>query len=111
MRRLQAKTVCYSEEGFYLITLYTMNKQELEKMFDEMFQDEVVEERYDEVNKLFIKTTTAKYNGVKDFIFEKVIPEVLRNVCDYEWKEKSKAEWIKYATIEQKAKELYDIEL
>lgn len=77
-----------------------MNKKELEKLFDGKFN----------FKGIFGENSNAE-EKIKHFIFNIVIPEVLKSVCEYEWKELSKAKWIGYKTIEKNAKDLYGVEL
>lgn len=88
-------------------------RQELEKMFDEKFWDLwSIDFNNDWNNNTYIT------DDVKLFIFETIIPEVLKSVTieiDWNWSNdfsKSKVSWnyiIK--DIKQKAKELYWIDL
>lgn len=92
----------------------SMNRQELEKMFDGMFfynfgniyKEETVESKHSQCNK------------IKEFIFDTVIPEVLKNVLGYELQLQSgnkdhenfeKGVCFLENNIKQKAKELYNI--
>lgn len=78
-----------------------MNKQEIEKLFDEKFNFEGV----------FGKNSDAE-NDIKQFIFETVIPEVLRGV-KIEKKLPDNDVFVKIINkyIEDKAKELFNIDL
>jgi len=86
-----------------------MNREELEKMFDEVF-----EEAY------YRNHTHLKYD-VKQFIFDTIIPEVLKNVIpEYKWSTQTKDDEINLMRywhtdcindMKQKAKELYNINL
>ena len=81
-----------------------MNKKELEKMFDEEF-DELLkidrwERGYDELDVT---------DEVKQFIFKTIIPEVLNSVLP-EWNKKSYISTYKNY-IKPKIKELYNIDL
>ena len=74
-----------------------MNKEQLEKMFDEMY------------------TWRDKHN-MKQFIFETVIPEVLKSIIDEDDFIMVNGHYFKWYTdkisgIKQKAKDLYNITL
>jgi hypothetical protein len=71
-----------------------MNKKELEKMFDEKFED-----------------IYYWKDDIMQFIFETIIPEVLRDICikqDFYWLDDTK---ISLNDIKQKAKEKFWIDL
>lgn len=71
-----------------------MNREELEKMFDEVFEG------------AYYRNHTHLEYELKEFIFDTIIPEVLRKISprtDYWFCDKNQ--------IKQKAKELYWIDL
>ena len=78
-----------------------MNKQELEKLFDEKVTNMRIFDEYK--NDITYK--------VKQFIFETIIPEVLKSMLK-EDKNTPLWEWLWFKaqqTIKQKAKELYNL--
>lgn len=93
-------------------------REELEKMFDETFWDLWKVDLYNEEWKpIWYKNNTDE---VKQFIFETIIPEVLKSIIkdllkdSMYWEEENNPYWYcddldKY--IKQKAKELYWIDL
>ena len=70
-----------------------MNKEQLEKMFDENFASSIDNEYY-----------TQHLNFIKEFIFETIIPEVLKDLIEWNY-------YISDVYIKQKTKELYWITL
>ena len=89
-----------------------MNKDEIEKMFDENFS-------YIETHTTFL----SEQDDIKTYIFDTIIPEVLKSVMDDEVKNICSKEtnpilhwcdlWWNYVlqNIKQKAKEKYWIDL
>jgi len=89
-----------------------MNKKILEEMFDEKLKDITID--YDDYWNPLIYNWN---NNIINFIFETIIPEVLKSILETNWERsndftKSKISWnYIFKDIKQKAKELYWIDL
>ena len=92
-----------------------MNKEQLEKMFDDEFNVNTTNPIYDHYN-----FDNHSPHEIKDFIFETIIPEVLKSVIPEYRNTQTKDDEINsmrywrndcIEEVKQKAKELYWIEL
>lgn len=81
-----------------------MNREELENEFEKEFSD---------IEKLLRKFSDQDLDDIKTYIFDTIIPEVLKSIIDKIDKdsEKSKMYWLTTNDIKQKAKEQFWIDL
>ena len=89
-----------------------MNREELEKMFDEIFSNLYEEEDYMD----WSIWNNEKTDEVKQFIFDTITLEVLKSVIpkeEVDYTNDSYSAWYNRSIfiIKQKAKELYNINL
>ena len=84
-----------------------MTREELEKMFDEI----IISSEFSNPN---IELSNSFKKEIKQFIFETMIPEVIREILSFDFHEEkfiAKWEWIAIQEIKSIAKKLYNITL